>query len=65
LESEQLEDIAMDLNKIIPTKIRKKLSSPYIGKEKRIERMEKFYPEIVNDSKKRETVQAFYERITG
>ena len=65
LESEQLEDIAMDLNKIIPTKIRKKLSSPYIGKEKRIERMENFYPEIVNDSKKRETVQAFYERITG
>jgi hypothetical protein len=61
LEQEQVEDILSDLNKIVPTEIRKKLPSPYISEDKRIERMEKYYPEIIKDPKKRETVQVFYK----
>lgn len=64
LEQEQVEDILSDLNKIVPTEIRKKLPSPYISEDKRIERMEKYYPEIIKDPKKRETVQVFYKWIT-
>jgi len=64
LEQEQLEDLLSDLNKIVPVKIREKLPSPYIGADQWIQRIEKYYPEIINDSKKWETVQAFYKRIT-
>ena len=64
LEQEQMEDILFELNKIIPTKIRKKLPSPYINEDEWTERMKKYYPEIVNDQKKWETVQSFYREIT-
>ena len=64
LEQEQVEDILSDLNKIVPTEIRKKLPSPYISEDKWTERMEKYYPEITDDPKKWETVQAFYRWIT-
>ena len=64
LEQEQVEDILSDLNKIVPTEIRKKLPSPYISEDKWTGRMEKYYPEITNDPKKWETVQAFYRWIT-
>ena len=64
LEQEQVEDILSDLNKIVPTEIRKKLPSPYISEDKWTGRMEKYYPEIMNDPKKWETVQAFYRWIT-
>jgi hypothetical protein len=59
-----MEDMLFELNKILPTKIRKKLPSPYINEDEWTERMKKYYPEIVNDSKKWETVQSFYREIT-
>lgn len=64
LEQEQLNDILFDLNKIIPTEIRNRPPSPYIEENERVERMEKYYPEIIKDPKKWETVQTFYRRIT-
>ncbi len=64
LEQEQLDDILSDLDKIAPTKIRKRSPSPYISEYEWIGRMEKHYPEIVKDQRKWDTVLAFYKRIT-
>jgi len=64
LEQDQLDDILSDLNKIAPTNIRKRSPSPYISEYERIERMEKHYPEIVNNQKKWDAVLAFYKRIS-
>jgi hypothetical protein len=52
------------LDKIAPTKIRKRSPSPYISEYEWIGRMEKHYPEIVKDQRKWDTVLAFYKRIT-
>lgn len=64
LEPEQLDEMISDLSKIIPVKKREISPSPYISLNEWEEKMEKHYPEVVDDPAKREILKSFYNKIS-
>ena len=65
LDENKMAEIIVELNKIVPTRMRNRANSPYIQPWEREKRIQTHYPEIMQDDEKWAIIQEFYKRISG
>ena len=65
LDESKMAEVIVELNKIVPTRMRNRANSPYIQPWEREKRIQTHYPEIMQDDEKWAIIQEFYKRISG
>ncbi len=64
ISPKQMNIIISELNKIIPTKKREKIDSPYINQKEWENRIQSHYPEKIQDTVEKELLQTFFQKIS-